>query len=183
MKQNLSLFISFFKIGLFTFGGGMAMLPWLEQELLKRELNQEEIINFFSLGQSLPGVIATNTATLVGRHFGGFWGAFWSTFGVVLPSFIVITLVAWGMAPYLELGTVQGALAAIRVCAAALILLSGLRITLQVLHKKEKNHLSVLIFSLMLIVGLFTPISPFWLIMTALILAMLAYLRKRKRAK
>ncbi len=159
------------------------MLPWLEQELLKRELSREEILNFFSLGQSLPGVIATNTATLVGRHFGGFWGAFWSTVGVVLPSFMVITLVAWGMAPYLELGTVQGALAAIRVCAAALILLSGLRIVGQVLYTKEKNHLSTIIFTAMLGMGLFTTISPFWLIITAFMLATLNYLRKRKLIK
>lgn len=155
------------------------MLPWLEQELLKRELNREEILNFFSLGQSLPGVIATNTATLVGRHFGGFWGAFWATFGVVLPSFIVITVVAWSTAPLLQLGTVQGALAAIRVCAAALIILSGVRLAGQVLCQKERNHLSVIVFSLMLGAGLFSPISPFWLILAALLLATLNYLRKR----
>ena len=91
----LELFITFFKIGLFTFGGGYAMLPLIEQEVLSHGwLTAEEIVNFIAVSESTPGPFAINISTYVGVETAGIPGAFTATLGVVLPSFAVILIVA-----------------------------------------------------------------------------------------
>ena len=91
----LKLFLTFFKIGLFTFGGGYAMLPLMQQEVLANEwLSESEIINFIAVSESTPGPFAINMATYIGSETGGILGSVCATLGVVLPSFIVILLVA-----------------------------------------------------------------------------------------
>ena len=91
----LKLFLTFFKIGLFTFGGGYAMLPLIQAEVLENGwMTNTEIMNFVAISESTPGPFAINMATFVGTETGGIFGAFCSTLGVVMPSFIVILLVA-----------------------------------------------------------------------------------------
>jgi len=91
----LKLFLTFFKIGAFTFGGGYAMLPLMQQEVLANGwLSEEEIINFIAVSESTPGPFAINMATYIGAETGGFLGSVCCTLGVVLPSFIIILLVA-----------------------------------------------------------------------------------------
>ena len=91
----LKLFLTFFKIGAFTFGGGYAMLPLMQQEVLANNwLTEEEIINFIAVSESTPGPFAINMATYIGSHTAGFLGSVCCTLGVVLPSFIIILLVA-----------------------------------------------------------------------------------------
>ena len=91
----LELFLTFFKIGLFTFGGGYAMLPFIQEEVKLHEwLTDAQLINFVAVSESTPGPFAINMSTYVGIETGGFFGAFCATLGVVLPSFMVILLVA-----------------------------------------------------------------------------------------
>lgn len=117
------LFYTFAKIGLFTFGGGYAMLPMLERELVesKKWTGQEELIDYFAIGQCTPGVIAVNTATFVGYKLKGVSGAIIATAGVIFPSFVIVTIIAAFLSNFQDLVMVQQAFSAIRVTVGVLI--------------------------------------------------------------
>ena len=95
MMIYLELFLTFFKVGLFTFGGGYAMLPMIREEVISHGwLSQSELIDFIAVSESTPGPFAVNIATFIGTRTGGLFGSLCATLGVVLPSFIVIMIVA-----------------------------------------------------------------------------------------
>ncbi len=122
-KTYVSLFVSFFKIGLVTFGGGLAMLPILKRDLVdsKGWLTEDEILDYFAIGQSTPGIIAVNVATFVGYKRGGLIGSIFSTSGIVFPSLIIITLIAAFVSNFNELVWVQKALKGINVAVSVLL--------------------------------------------------------------
>ncbi|UTC61351.1 chromate transporter [Treponema sp. OMZ 787] len=122
-KNYLSLFTSFFKIGLVTFGGGLAMLPILKRDLVdsKGWVTEAEVLDYFAIGQSTPGIIAVNVATFVGYKRGGIIGSVFSTAGVVFPSLIIITLIAAFVSNFNELVWVQKALKGINVAVSVLL--------------------------------------------------------------
>lgn len=95
-KECLILLITFFKIGAFTFGGGIAMLPMLKKYLVEelKYVTEEEMLDYFAISQCTPGVIAVNVATFVGYKRAGFWGSLTATIGVILPSFLIIIILA-----------------------------------------------------------------------------------------
>ena len=116
------LFFTFFKIGLFTFGGGYAMLPLIQEEVIKNNwVNFEEFINFFAVSESTPGPFAINMATYVGSTQGGILGAFFSTLGVVLPSFIIILIVAKIYEQFKNSKIVSAAMSGLKPAAVGLI--------------------------------------------------------------
>lgn len=118
----LSLLLTFFKIGLFTFGGGYAMLPLIESEVLQKGwLPLEDIINFIAVSESTPGPFAINMATYVGMETAGFWGAVCATSGVVLPSFIVITVIATFFEKFKNNKTVEGVMSGLRPAVIGLM--------------------------------------------------------------
>ena len=127
MKDRLiryaQLFAAFFKIGLFTFGGGMSMLPMLQRELVesKQWLTEEEILNYFAIGQCTPGIIAVNVATFCGYKRAGLSGAIVSTIGIVCPSWIVITLIAGSISRFSDIEWIQRAMKGVYVAVAALL--------------------------------------------------------------
>ena len=127
MKDGLiryvQLFTAFFKIGLFTFGGGMSMLPMLQRELVesKQWLTEEEILNYFAIGQCTPGIIAVNVATFCGYKRAGLSGAIVSTVGIVCPSWIVITLIAGSISRFSDIVWIQRAMKGVYVAVAALL--------------------------------------------------------------
>ena len=127
MKDGLiryvQLFTAFFKIGLFTFGGGMSMLPMLQRELVesKQWLTEEEILNYFAIGQCTPGIIAVNVATFCGYKRAGLSGAIVSTIGIVCPSWIVITLIAGSVSRFSDIEWIQRAMKGVYVAVAALL--------------------------------------------------------------
>lgn len=125
-----SLFTAFMRIGAFTFGGGYAMLPMLERECVDKTgwVTREELLDYFAIGQCTPGVIAVNTATFVGKRRRGFWGALAATAGVVLPSFIIITLLTALLSNFAEITWVKYALRGIRVAVGVLILNTVIRL-------------------------------------------------------
>ena len=122
--EILELFLTFAKIGSMMFGGGMAMLPLLQRELVdnKKWVNEEEILDYYAIGQCTPGIIAVNTATFVGRKRKGIPGGIAATLGVVFPSIVIITIIAAFLSNFADIKAVKDAFAAIRVCVCVLIL-------------------------------------------------------------
>ena len=118
-----NLFWVFFKIGAVTFGGGYAMLPMLERELVARRAwtTREQLLDYFTIAQSTPGIIAVNVATFVGSARKGFMGALAATAGVVTPSIIAITLIAMFISNFADIAWVQKAMAGVNVAVAALL--------------------------------------------------------------
>ena len=123
MKEIISLFTSFFKIGIMTFGGGYAMLPMLERELVdkKKCVTMEEIMDYYAVGQCTPGVIAVNVATFIGYKRKGIIGGIFATLGVIFPSIIIITLLASVLQMVAGHPIVEHAFAGISVAVCALI--------------------------------------------------------------
>lgn len=122
MNIFLDLFLTFFKIGLFTFGGGYAMLPLILEEVQTHGwMEQQALIDFIAVSESTPGPFAINIATYVGSQMGGLFGSFCATLGVVLPSFIVILIVARCYEKFKESRYVKGALNGLRPAAIGLI--------------------------------------------------------------
>ena len=129
MSKKLELFLSFFKIGAFTFGGGYAMVPLIQNEAVEKKkwINEDEMMDIIAIAESTPGPIAINTATFVGYKIAGFWGSFFSTLGVVLPSLLVITAIALFFENLLDITIVAAAFKGIRAGVAVLILNAGIK--------------------------------------------------------
>lgn len=125
MKKNHSagLFWSFFKIGLFTFGGGYAMLPMMQREITEKHkwATEEEVLDCYAIGQSTPGIIAINTATFIGYRTGGVFGSLAATLGMVTPSLIIITALSTVILLYRDNPYVQKALLGIQGAVVALV--------------------------------------------------------------
>ena len=123
MKLLMELFLTFAKVGVMTFGGGYAMLPILQREVVENKgwATEEELMDYFAIGQCTPGVIAVNTATFIGQKFKGFWGAVFATVGVVFPSLVIISLLAGVIEAFSHIIWVQHAFGGIRVCVCVLI--------------------------------------------------------------
>ena len=123
MKQLFDLFITFAKMGAVTFGGGYAMLPILQREIVesKKWGTEEELADYYAIAQCTPGVIAVNVATFIGRKVAGNLGGVIATLGVVFPSVVIITLLAGVIEYYSSLEWVAHAFAGIRVCVCVLI--------------------------------------------------------------
>lgn len=124
MPLLLDLFCAFFRIGLFTFGGGYAMLPLLQREIVEKKkwATEEEMLDYFAVGQCTPGVIAVNTATFVGFKEKKLSGAIFATLGIVSPSLVIITVIAALLSNFAHIAAVQNAFAGIRVAVCVLIL-------------------------------------------------------------
>ena len=123
MKLLLELFFTFAKVGVMTFGGGYAMLPILQREVVDNKgwATEEELMDYFAIGQCTPGVIAVNTATFIGQKQGGTLASVFATLGVVFPSLVIISLLAGVIEAFSHLVWVQNAFGGIRVCVCVLI--------------------------------------------------------------
>ena len=123
MKELWTMFLAFARIGGLTFGGGYAMLPMLQKEVVEKHgwATEEELMDYYAIGQCTPGVIAVNTATFVGQKTRGTAGAIFATLGVVFPSMVIITIIAAFISNFAHLAVVQNAFAGVRVCVRVLI--------------------------------------------------------------
>lgn len=169
MKTLLELFITFFKIGAFTFGGGLAMFPMLRKELIEKRnwITEEDLMNYYSIGQCTPGIIAVNTATFVGYKIKGKIGAIFSTFGIVCPSLIIILAIAGLIKNFLDIQWVIYMFNGIKIAVAALILDT----VLGLLKKNVKNKKEIAIFLIALILNFVLNISPIYIIFAFIVLA------------
>ncbi len=159
----LTLFLEFFKIGLFTFGGGYAMIPLVEETVLRHTwLSQTEFYNFIGVCESTPGPIAINMATYVGSVQGGAFGSILATLGVVLPSFLIILLIASVMKTFTETRGFRGFMKGVQPVISALILSTGL-----LLLAKAIGYVSLTAFSVnwlsIVIMALLTGV--YWLLL------------------
>jgi len=144
MKDKFKLFLIMFKIGLFTFGGGYAMIPLIENEFVNKRqwLTHDEYLNMLAIAESSPGPIAINTATYLGYKQGKIWGSIMSTLGVVLPSFIIILLISLVFNQFLSIPIVAAAFKGIQVCVIFLIFSAGI----SMFKKLEKNIFNYIVF-------------------------------------
>ncbi|MGL5057175.1 MAG: chromate transporter, partial [Fusobacteriaceae bacterium] len=124
--MRFKLFIAFFKIGLFTFGGGYAMIPLIEKEIIEENewISREELVEIIAISQMTPGPIATNAATFVGKKVGGFSGAFIATLGVVAPSLVIITTIFMFFSQNFENIYIQKIFTGLRAGIAGMIFIS-----------------------------------------------------------
>jgi len=123
VKLLIDLFLSFAKIGVLTFGGGLTMLPMLNHELVKKRgwVTDEELLDYYAIGQCTPGIIAVNTATFVGYKKKGVLGGIVATLGMVTPSITIILLVATVLSAFMSNSIVMHALTGIRAVVCALL--------------------------------------------------------------
>ena len=158
MKILIDMFITFAKVGVMTFGGGYAMLPILQREVVENKnwATDEELMDYFAIGQCTPGVIAVNTATFIGKKYKGIPGAIMATLGVVFPSLIIISLLAGVISEFSHLEWVQNGLAGIRICVCVLILNAVVKLG----KKAIVNIATFLIFLFATLGSLFINISP-----------------------
>lgn len=158
MKIYLDLFISFFKMGLFTFGGGYAMLPLLQREIVETKAwaSEEELLDYYAIGQTIPGIIAVNTATFVGQKQSGTLGALVAVAGLVSPSILVISLLAGVLEEFKDSALVSGALGGIRIAVSALIFMTVIKMAKSAI--KDRGGLVVFIMTLILILVFKSPI-------------------------
>ena len=123
MKELLDMFFTFARIGGLTFGGGYAMLPMLQKEVVEKRgwATEDELMDYYAVGQCTPGVIAVNTATFIGAKQKGILGSIFATAGVISPSIVIIGIIAAFIRNFAELAAVKNAFAGIRVCVCVLI--------------------------------------------------------------
>ena len=169
MKTLLELFLAFARVGAMTFGGGYAMIPILEREIVDRHgwESSEKLMDYYAVGQCTPGIIAVNTATFVGSKHKGLFGGVFATLGMVCPSLIIITIIAAALQNFAHIPAVQNAFAGIRVAVCVLILNSVVKL----FKNAVKDKMTLLVF---LVVGvgavLLRNVSPVIFILCAALL-------------
>ena len=180
-KDYWILFSSFFRIGGLTFGGGYAMLPMLEKEVVEKHgwITQEQLLDYFAIGQCTPGIIAVNTATFVGYKHRGIAGAVVATLGVIFPSFVIISIIAALLHNFADIPAVKYAFTGIRVAVCALIL----KAVIKLLKSSVKNWLGWVLMVLSFLVIVIFDISPVFVVIAAAITGIVyGIIQKKKEA-
>lgn len=149
MKKYLELFLTMLKIGVFTFGGGYAMIALLENEFVEKKkwLEKDEFLNVAAIAESTPGPIAINAATYIGYKKAGVLGSIMATLGVCFPSFVIIYAISLFFDTFLSLTYVSYAFKGIQICVVYLILSAGVKM----LKQTEKSLFNILILSITLV--------------------------------
>ena len=165
MNIYLDLFLTFAKVGVCTFGGGYAMLPILQREVVENKgwATDEELTEYFAIGQCTPGVIAVNTATFIGHKYKGVIGAITTTLGVVFPSVVIIALIAAFLSHFADIPVVRHALAGVNAGVVAMIASSVIKLG----RSSLKDGVTVGIFLLVLTLSLWLKLSPVVLVLGA----------------
>ena len=159
------LFVTFAKMGAITFGGGMAMLPILQREVvyLRHWATEEELLDYYAIGQCTPGIIAVNTSTFVGQKKAGILGGIAATLGMVFPSLVFISIIAGLISNFADIPAVKNAFAGIQVCVCVLIF----NATVKLLKKSVIDRRTAVIFSLVLAGSVVVNLSPVWFVLVS----------------
>ena len=165
MKELFELFLAFARIGGLTFGGGYAMLPMLQREAVEKKgwVTEEELMDYYAVGQCIPGVIAVNTAVFIGTKVKGLAGAIAASLGVISPSVAIIVAIAAFIQSFSELPIVQNAFAGIRVGVCVLILSAVLKL----FKKAIIDKFTLGLFAVVFLLSIFTEISPIVFVVAA----------------
>ena len=158
MKKYWELFLAFARVGVMTFGGGYAMIPILEREIIDRHgwATEEELMDYYAVGQCTPGVIAVNTATFIGYKYAGVPGGLVATLGVIFPSVVIITLIAGILTSFADVPAVKSAFAGIRVCVCVLIFNAVVKLW----KKAVVDKATLVLFLAVFLLSVFLDISP-----------------------
>ncbi len=177
--QLIELYLAFVKIGAFTFGGGLAMMPIMQRELIEKRgwITDEELIDYFAIGQSTPGIIAVNVATFVGYKRLGVFGGIIGTLGVVTPSWVIIMLLAGAISSVDKYPLAQKALKGINVAVAALLT----SVIVKFSKKTIKNIWNALLMLLAFVLIYFFKVQSVWIILTSIIIGCLLTLYRQKK--
>ena len=161
MKELISLFTTFFRIGLFTFGGGYAMLPLIQREVVEKYkwATEDEVMDYYAVGQCTPGVIAVNVGTFIGYKRKGILGGIAATLGVVCPSIIIISIIAACLTHFSDNSYVQHALAGIRIAVCALVSVSIFKLFKKGIVDAVTAIIAAVVFVVMRLISLSPVIS------------------------
>ncbi len=179
LRKTLTLFLTFLKIGAFTFGGGYAMIPLIQREIVEKHkwASDEDILEIIAIAESTPGPIAINAATFVGYRVCGFFGAFFSTLGIVLPSFCIILAISFALREFREIKAVQYAFEGIRAGVLALIFKA-----LFTMYKKcKKGAVSYILMALSFILVAFFKINVLYVIIGCGTVGLIASVLAKRR--
>ena len=181
LQTLLELYAAFFRTGLFTFGGGLAMMPMLQKELIEKKhwLTDEDLIDYYAIGQSTPGIIAVNVATFVGYRQAGVLGGIIATLGIISPSIIIITILAGTINSISEYPKVQAALKGINVAVAALLT----TVIIKFAKKTIKNVWNVLFMLAAFALIFFLKVPSFIIILAAIGIGCLNVVRLKKKSE
>lgn len=186
MKELFDMFVTFASVGVLTFGGGYAMLPMLQREVVDKRswATEDEIADYYAIGQSTPGIIALNVATFIGYKRKGLPGAIFASLGIVFPSLVIIMLIAALISNFLDLQWVQHAFNAVRVCVTVLILNTVIRMfkSGSVMNKKtgKIDLFALIIFTLVFVLNVLLDFSPVLLVVLAGVLGIVFSCIKEK---
>lgn len=181
MRELLDLFWTFAKMGAVTFGGGYAMLPIIQREVVEKRhwATEEEVMDYYAIGQCTPGVIAVNTSTFIGYKLKGVIGGFVATIGFVFPSLIIISIIATFLRNFADIIWVKYAFDGIRACVCALILDAVIKLG----KKSIVDPWCVVIAVLVLGCSLFADVSPIIIVVAAGVLGIVLNALQRKAGK
>ncbi|MBQ2945579.1 MAG: chromate transporter [Clostridia bacterium] len=180
-KRIFSLFTTFLKIGAFTFGGGYAMIPLIQREVVEKHkwITDDDVLEIIAIAESTPGPIAINMATFVGNRTAGFWGSFFATLGVVLPSFLIILAISFLLSEFQNIKAVQYAFMGIRAGVLALILKA-----LWNMYKKcKKNTVAYIAMAAAFILVAFLKINVVIVIVGCAVFGLITSFIAKRRAK
>ncbi len=180
LRQFVELYLAFLKIGAFTFGGGLAMMPIMQRELIEKRgwLTDEELIDYFAIGQSTPGIIAVNVATFVGYKRLGVLGGIIGTLGVVTPSWVIIMILAGAISSVDKYPVAQKALKGINVAVAALLTSVIVKFSKKTIKSVWNAVLMLTAFALIF----FFKVQSVWIIIASLVIGCLITMYKQKKA-
>ncbi len=179
MNPYLDLFLTFARVGVCTFGGGYAMLPVLQREVVDKRgwATEQELMDYYAIGQCTPGVIAVNASTFIGYKNHGIGGAVAATAGVITPSLVIITIIAAFIQQFAHLSIVQNALSGIRIAVCALVLHSVLKVA----RKGIVDKLTCVILLVTFAAVVFLKASPVVMIVLAAGAGILAGIIRRRK--
>lgn len=179
MKELWNLYAAWFRMGLFTFGGGYAMLPMIQKEVIEKYhwAEEDEIMDYYAIGQVTPGIIAVNTATFVGHKVRGIAGGIAATLGVVSPSILIICVIAGLIQNFSDIPVVQSALKGIQVAVCVLMTKS----VINLYQKGVKDTAGFIIFAAALVLSMFTDISTVILVVIAGVTGYVLYTIKNRK--
>ena len=177
MKELLVIFKTFFLIGGMTFGGGYAMLPMLTREIVDKHhwATEEELLDYFAIGQCTPGIIAVNTATFIGYRRKGIVGSAFATLGVIAPSVLIILAIAALLSNFMEIEWIGHAFAGIRIAVCALITASVIKLCKTNVRGAVKIIIALVAFATVALLGW----SPIYVTVAAAVFGAFFYGRRK----
>lgn len=173
MNELIQLYLAFFRIGGLTFGGGLTMLPMLKHELVEKKnwVTEDDLLDYYAVGQCTPGIIAVNVSTFVGYKKRGIPGAIFSTLGMVSPSLIIVSVIAMFLQQFMDNQTVQHAVAGIKIVVCALMLNTVITMG----KKTLVNKISIIMCIIGFLLAMFTPVPTVILVLIAGLTGVILY--------